>query len=139
MLLSSPLRGFGEKELSYPAHSHVFDQQVFRWCQAGCLWELREFLSWIDAKRFDINATCNPAEHVNPIHCAAYHGHAECVRLLLAHDAAVDKEMPGGHTALYLAAQNGYLEVCKVRSSKLRRTRASYPIMCVWVCVRSHK
>jgi len=50
----------------------------------------------------------------NPLHYAAYGGHAEIVRLLVAKGADLDVQAPNGQTALMLAANADHLETVKI-------------------------
>jgi ankyrin repeat protein len=49
-----------------------------------------------------------------PLQYAAYAGHAEVVRLLLAGKPELDRRAPNRQTALMVAARNGHLEVVKL-------------------------
>ena len=63
----------------------------------------------VDASESQLNlAQC---QEYTPLLYAAQHGHAECVRLLLAAHASVLRvSSPGGVTALWLAAVGGHAE-----------------------------
>lgn len=59
---------------------------------------------------------CNTSKAVNPrvfepcrttLHAAAFGDHAECLQLLLRHDAQVNAVDHSGKTALMMAAENG--------------------------------
>lgn len=50
----------------------------------------------------------------NPLHYAAFAGHAEVVRYLVSMKAPLDDRAPNGQTALMLAARNGHLEVVRL-------------------------
>lgn len=49
-----------------------------------------------------------------PLHYAAFMGHAEMIRFLLASGADKDAVAPNGYTALMLAARGGHLEAARV-------------------------
>ena len=53
----------------------------------------------------------------NPLQLAAYFNHPSCLKVLLAAGAAVNSEMAGAVTALYLACQMGFLEAVRVLTS----------------------
>ena len=50
---------------------------------------------------------CN-GEGVTPLHAACFHGHADCVQLLLDAHAALDPRQKGGATPLIVATRQGH-------------------------------
>ncbi|EGZ22618.1 hypothetical protein PHYSODRAFT_489287 [Phytophthora sojae] len=52
-------------------------------------------------------------EDWTPLMCAAWRGHKAMVEMLLERGAYVDRRLPDGATALYLASEYGQLEVAR--------------------------
>lgn len=49
-----------------------------------------------------------------PLHAAAFKGHTDICRLLLAHGADVHAADSGGHTPLHSAASQGHDDICQI-------------------------
>ena len=50
----------------------------------------------------------------NPLHYAAFGGHADVAKYLIAEHAPLDARAPNGQTALMLAAETGHLDVVRL-------------------------
>ena len=48
-----------------------------------------------------------------PLHIAAYHGHLDVVKSLVAEGVDVNRRVDEGQTALHMAAKNGHTEVVR--------------------------
>lgn len=68
---------------------------------------------WLLDNGADVELTNKGEELITALHTAAFHGHADVVDLLVRYGADPARPKRGGATALFLAAQEGHLEVVR--------------------------
>lgn len=73
---------------------------------------IQELTNLIATHKYDINE--QDEDNWTPLHCAAWSGHTECVRILLLSEANVNALNNRKSTPLHLAAQWDYIDCLKV-------------------------
>ena len=80
-------------------------------------WGLKNFRALTLTFRHYVNAIIDMGfpKGMNPLHFSAYYGDIEHLRYVIQFDdIRADDTMENGNTALHLAAQNGFSEICYI-------------------------
>jgi hypothetical protein len=110
----------------------------------GDLEEVRSALAWSLGAHLPYLLEPEPDwQGVTALYAAALHGHADVVRLLLAHHAAVDDANDLGDTPLCVAAQEGHCacitELLAAGAAMNRQSAPSHATALMYACAHGHE